>query len=180
MSTFLTVKDIINTHAPVLTPSTQLHTAIDLFLEHNLNGAAVCDNNHRLVGFFSAHDVMTELWCQGYVPDSNVTIGDLMQREVISLTLEQNLSDVVELFALNKQQVYPTTAMGIATHLSTLSLEQRVKSCKVHHPQILPVIHEGQYIGLISRKEVLQALRTLFNDVPTQNVGASSSESNVV
>ncbi|GAL12290.1 formate efflux transporter [Vibrio astriarenae] len=54
--------------------------------------------------------------------------------------------------------------MGYATQMTTLSLEERAKSMKVNKPQILPVLNKGQYVGVVSRQEVLKALRTLFTD----------------
>ncbi|MEH0664846.1 CBS domain-containing protein [Vibrio scophthalmi] len=179
MSALLTVSDIVNSNAPVLRQDTPLYAAIDQFLQHNTNGAAVCDEQGKLVGFFSAHDVMTEMWCQDYIPDTQVTIGQLMKTDVVTIGFEERLTDVMEFLALDKDQIYPTTAMGIATRLSTLSLEERVKSIKVNRPQILPVLNDGKYVGVVSRTEVLRALRTLFKEAPTATSPVSTPQSDI-
>lgn len=164
MISLLTVNDIVNAQAPVLTQETQLSVAIDILLQHQTNGAAVCDKQGKLLGFFSAHDVMTEMWCQDYIPEPNVTVATLMKSQVVTVSPDEHLTDLVEFLALDKEQVHPVTSAGIATRLNALSLEERVKSCRVSRPQILPVMQGDKYLGVVSRKEVLAALRTLFKD----------------
>ncbi|MCW8335599.1 CBS domain-containing protein [Vibrio sp. SCSIO 43135] len=182
MSALLTVSDIVNPQAPVLTADASLPVAIDMLLKNQINGAAVCDSEGNLQGFFSAHDVMVEMWCQDYIPDQDVTVGSLMKTDVVSIKANDRLTDVMEFLALDKEQLYPTTSMGYATRLTTLSVEERAKSIKVNRPQILPVVDAGKYVGTVSRKEVLAGLRTLFTDSvspPVEQTTASSIASPV-
>ncbi|WEM43015.1 CBS domain-containing protein [Photobacterium sp. DA100] len=164
MSALLTVRDIVNTQAPTLGVEASLPSAIDVLSKNHINGAPVCDASGQLVGFLSAHDIMVEMWCQDYLPDDDVTVGNLMKTDLVTMDIEDRLTDALEYLALDKDQLYPTTAMGYATQLTTLSLEERAKSIKVNKPQILPVLDNGKYVGVVSRQEVLKALRALFND----------------
>ncbi|MDG3086345.1 CBS domain-containing protein [Vibrio hannami] len=166
MSNLLTVRDILNVDSPVLAPDMPIAMAIDMFVNNSTKGAPVCDATGSLVGFLSAHDIMVEMWCQDYQPDTKVTVQELMKSELVTLDIESPLTDVIELLALDKDQLYPVTEMGYATELSTLSLEQRAKVMKVHKPQILPVLDNGKFAGVISRHEILQSIRTLFPEVP--------------
>ncbi|MGF1703048.1 CBS domain-containing protein [Photobacterium makurazakiensis] len=164
MSALLTVKDIVNTKSPTLSAEATLPSAIDVLSNNHINGAPVCDTNGGLIGFLSTHDIMVEMWCQDYLPDHDVRVKDLMKTDLVSLDINDRLTDVIDFLALDKEQLYPTSAMGYATQLNTLSLEERAKSMRVNKPQILPVIQDGKYVGVVSRQEVLKALRTLFND----------------
>ncbi|MCK6262718.1 CBS domain-containing protein [Vibrio sp. ZSDE26] len=164
MSALLTVRDIVNTQAVSLNVDMNLSTAIDLLSRNTINGAPVCDAKGDLVGFLSAHDVMVEMWCQDYIPENSVKVGDLMKTDLVTMDIEDRLTDVMEYLALDKDQLYPTSAMGYATQLTTLSVEERAKTIKVSKPQILPVLNKGKYVGVVSRQEVLKGLRTLFND----------------
>ncbi|MGF1721396.1 CBS domain-containing protein [Vibrio kyushuensis] len=164
MSALLTVRDIVNPQAVSLNTDMKLSSAIDLLSENSINGAPVCNANGDLVGFLSAHDVMVEMWCQNYIPENDVTVADLMKTDLVTMDINDQLTDVLEYLALDKDQLYPTSAMGYATQLTTLSVEERAKEIKVNKPQILPVIDNGRYVGVVSRQEVLKGLRTLFND----------------
>ncbi|MEZ9231354.1 CBS domain-containing protein [Vibrio amylolyticus] len=164
MSALLTVKDIVNSQAPTLRADSTLPAAIDVLSTNRINGAPVCDENGGLIGFLSAHDVMVEMWCEDYLPNEQVTVSDLMKTDLITIDINDRLTDVLEFLALDKDQLYPTTSMGYATQLTTLSVEERAKTIKVSKPQILPVLENGQFAGVVSRLEVLTALRALFND----------------
>ena len=127
------------------------------------------DIEGRLVGFFSAHDVMVELWCQNYIPTQGQKVVDIMARDVVAIDVNDKLVDVAEFLCIDKEQLYPTTSMGMATRFSTLSVEERAKSIKVSKPHVLPVLENGQMVGIVSRLEVLQAMRTVFGK-PTEVV----------
>ncbi|MGC9492756.1 formate transporter FocA [Vibrio genomosp. F10] len=162
----LSVKEIMMPLPMTLSANMQTSVAIDLLLENNLDGAPVCDIEGRLVGFFSAHDVMVDLWCKDYVAASNQKVVDLMSRDVIAIQAHERLIDVAEFLCIDKDKLYPTSSAGIgtATHFSTLSLEQRAKSMKVARPQIIPVLEGEQFIGVISRHEILRALRPVYGE----------------
>jgi CBS domain-containing protein len=126
--------------------------------------APVVDVEGRLVGFFSAHDVMVDLWCQDYLPTQGQKVVDLMARDVIAIDATDKLVDVAEFLCIDKEQLYPTTSMGIATTFTTLSLEERAKSIKVNKPHVLPVIENGKFVGVVARQNVLASLRRVYGE----------------
>ncbi|ANB99571.1 formate transporter FocA [Vibrio parahaemolyticus] len=158
------VKDIMNPKPVTLSVEMPVAAALDTLLDNNLTSAPVVDLNNRLVGFFSAHDVMVELWCQDYIPVKDQKVVDLMSRDVVAIDAGDRLVDVVEFLCIDKEQLYPTSSMGIATRLTSLSLEERAKSMKVSKPQVLPVLENGQMVGVVTRQEVLKALRPVFGE----------------
>lgn len=158
------VKDIMNPKPVTLSVEMPVAAALDTLLDNNLTSAPVVDLHNRLVGFFSAHDVMVELWCQDYIPVKDQKVVDLMSRDVVAIDAGDRLVDVVEFLCIDKEQLYPTSSMGIATRLTSLSLEERAKSMKVSKPQVLPVLENGQMVGVVTRQEVLKALRPVFGE----------------
>ncbi|MGR5206038.1 formate transporter FocA [Vibrio alfacsensis] len=158
------VKEIMNPSPVTLSVDMPVSTALDTLLDQNLISAPVIDIENRLVGFFSAHDVMVELWCQDYIPAKAQKVVDLMSRDVVAIDASDRLVDVVEFLCIDKEQLYPTTSMGMATRFTSLSLEERVKSMKVSKPQVLPVLENGHMVGVITRNEVLQALRPVYGE----------------
>ncbi|MEL0611306.1 formate transporter FocA, partial [Vibrio echinoideorum] len=87
-----------------------------------------CDVDGRLGGFFSVHDVMVDLWCQDYIPTKGQKVVDLKSRDVVAISASDKLGDVAEFLCIDKEQLYPTTSMGYATRLTSLSLQERAKA----------------------------------------------------
>ncbi|MEF1310930.1 formate transporter FocA [Vibrio mytili] len=158
------VKDIMNPAPTTLSVETPVSVALDTLLDSSINSAPVVDLDNRLVGFFSAHDVMVELWCQDYIPEEGQKVVDLMSREVVAIDANDRLVDAVEFLCIDKEQLFPTSNMGIATRFTSLSLEERAKSMKVNKPQVLPVLENGVMVGVITRNEVLKALRAIYGE----------------
>ncbi|CAK6716231.1 Formate efflux transporter [Vibrio harveyi] len=158
------VKEIMNPSPVTLSVEMPVSTALDTLLDNNLISAPVVDIENRLVGFFSAHDVMVELWCQDYIPAQEQKVVDLMSRDVVAIDANDRLVDVVEFLCIDKEQLYPTTSMGMATRFTSLSLEERAKSIKVSKPQVLPVLENGLMVGVVTRSEVLKALRPVYGE----------------
>jgi len=164
MNTNTTVKTLI--HGPAFSLQADMPTelAVDALLGQNLHGAAVTDKSGRLVGFFSLHDVLVELWCQDYIPVKGQKVVDLMSRDVIAIDANDTLVNIAEYICLDKQQLYPTTDMGIATSYSALSLEERAKTLKNTKPKSYPVLDGDTYIGTVSRLDVMRALRSVYGE----------------
>ncbi|MDR9827979.1 formate transporter FocA [Vibrio sp. FNV 38] len=161
----VTVKQITNTQPLSLSADTLVPKAVDLMLENNVSGAPVCDVNGRLVGFLSMHDVMVELWTQNYLPSKGKKVVELMSRDVVAVNATDRLVDVVEYLCIDPEQLYPVTALGIATsHAPQLPIEERVKAMKVSKPSLLPVLNDGEFIGTITRDSVMVELRKLYEE----------------
>ncbi len=164
MNTNTTVKTLINAPAFSLQADMPTELAIDSLVGQNLNGAAVTDKSGRLVGFFSLHDVLVELWCQDYIPVKGQKVVDLMSRDVVAIDANDSLVNIAEYICLDKDQLYPTTDMGIATSFNTLSLEERAKSLKNTKPKSYPVLDGDIFIGTVTRIDVMRTLRSVYGE----------------
>lgn len=164
MKNTITVQNMMNTQPVTISVDMTTPAAIDTLLDHHLSAAPVVDIQGRLVGVLSTHDVMVDLWCQDYLPSKDQKVVDLMSRDVIAIDINDKLVDVAEFFCIDKEQLFPTSSMGIATRMSSLSLEERAKSMKVNKPHMLPVLQNGQFVGVLERNDVLQALRPIYGE----------------
>jgi formate transporter FocA len=164
MNSNITASAIMNQQPLVLRAEMPTSVAIDTLLDNHQVSAPVCDVEGRLVGFFSAHDVMVDLWCQDYIPAQDQKVVDIMSRDVVAIDANDKLVDIAEFLCIDKEQLYPTTSMGIATQFTTLSLEERAKAMKVSKPHVLPVLDNGALVGVISREHVLGALRPIYGE----------------
>lgn len=161
------VKDIMTTPALTLSTNLTIPSAMDILLEQGLESAPVTDQQGHLLGYFSLHDVLLELWCQDYLPDEQQTVAELMQKEVIAVDAQDSLVNMAEFFCIDKDQIYPTTDLGIATALTGLSVEERAKQHRAHRPHHLPVLANQKLVGMLSRQSVASALRSIY---PQTNV----------
>ncbi|KLN63673.1 MULTISPECIES: formate transporter FocA [Vibrio] len=164
MNSNITASAIMNQQPLVLRAEMPTSVAIDTLLDNHQVSAPVCDVEGRLVGFFSAHDVMVDLWCQDYIPAKEQKVVDIMSRDVVAIDANDKLVDIAEFLCIDKEQLYPTTSMGIATQFTTLSLEERAKAMKVSKPHVLPVLDNGSLVGVITRENVLIALRPIYGE----------------
>ena len=152
----------MNTKPITLNAETAVTKAIDQLLANKQSSAAVIDISGRLVGFFSAHDVMVELWCQDYIPAQKQKVVDLMSLDVVSIEANDKLVDVAEFMCIDKEKLFPTTNINCATNVTSLSLEERAKSIKINKPQALPVLDNGKFVGMVTRLEMLKAMRDIY------------------
>ncbi|WP_076588762.1 formate transporter FocA [Vibrio ostreicida] len=162
MTETMMVSDIMTLNPITLTCETPIPNAMDILIDNLLISAPVCDAQGQLMGFFSVHDVMVDLWCDDYVPNPNRRVLDVMSREIITISPTDSLMEVVEFMCIDKEQLYPVARSGIATTLSTLTLEERAKSIRVSKPHVLPVVDKGQLVGVLTRQHVLQGLRRRY------------------
>lgn len=164
MKSNLTAIDIMNKDFYALRADMPTELAIDALTDRKLQGAPVVNVQGRLVGFFSMHDAMVDLWCQDYLPSNGQKVVDLMSRDVVAVNSDESLINLVEFLCIDKDQLYPTTGMGIATQFASLSLEERAKSMKINKPQTLPVLQDDVLIGVVSRFEVMTELRAIYGE----------------
>lgn len=172
MNLNLLAKDIMNTNPVVLPANVTIVSAVDVLTKHNISGAPVVCEQGKLVGFVSLHDIMVELWCDDYNPDQNLTVSNLMKTDVVSLNTTERLANIVERLCIDKAQLFPTSTSGIATinYASTETVEQRAKHMEVHNHTTLPVIENGYVLGVISRFEVINALREVYAEIEAKTV----------
>jgi len=164
MNSNLTAANIMNADFYALRADMPTELAIDALTDRRLQGAPVLNIQDELVGFCSIHDVMVDLWCQDYLPEKGQKVVDIMSRDVIAVEHNESLVNLVEFLCIDKEQLYPTTGVGIATQFASLSLEERAKSMKINKPQTLPVMQDGKLIGIVSRFDVITALRAIYGE----------------
>lgn len=170
-----TVKEIMTPRPISVSADMPISLAVDVLIDNHLTGAPVVNLDGRVVGFFSAHDVMVELWCQDYIPTEDQKVVDLMSREVIAVDVNERLIDIAEYLSVDKDQLYPTTSVGIATSFSSLSVEERAKSSKLNRPYVMPVMEQGKLVGILTRQQVFEALRPIYGERMTTAVALQSA-----
>ncbi len=93
-----TAADFMRTKPVTLSPDMDLSTAMKVFRKHMLSGAPVVDARGHLVGFLSEKDCLRTLVSRVYFSHPGARVGELMSREVRTITLEASLQQVADIF----------------------------------------------------------------------------------
>jgi formate transporter FocA len=159
-----TVNQFMDINAYVLRPEMPVEVALDNLLDRHLSGAIVINSHNEVVGFFSEHDVLVELWCEDYLPEKGRTVADLMKTDITSISSKDTLLQLAEFYAIDKPTLYPTTDMGYATSYSTLSVNDRARDMRIAKPRVLPVIEDNKFVGIVTRGDVVSQLRSIYGE----------------
>lgn len=142
------VKDVMTTPAVVVSRGAPLAQALDLMIDHKLSGLAVVDEAGQLCGVLSESDMLRRIelgttrksrwWSRLFSsPDGADAYRVAAGRKVLDLMSPSPIT--VEDSALLNEA-------------AALMEEYRVKR--------LPVLHDGDLVGMISRADFVKALRT--------------------
>ena len=141
-----TVADAMTSPAITVTPDTSLRELQELFEHHDFNGVPVVDRAGRLLGLATKFDVLKAF---------TFNPGNLTPH--YNAIMAQPVKSVV-----STEPVTVSADLPLSRLLQKL-VEMGVKS--------LPVVADGNLIGIISREDVLRALRRATSgELPHQEV----------
>ena len=149
----MTIEEVMTRDVITVGPTTPIHRAAQLMVEHGVSGLPVVDDDGRLVGIISEGDLILRQtrrgerpWWRRFFEDGEqlvreyrkamgTTVGDVMTRPVVSIS----------------------PVWGIETAATIL------QNKGIHR---LPVVHDGQLIGIVTRADLIKALATEGNRYP--------------
>ncbi|MGF1716918.1 formate transporter FocA [Photobacterium chitinilyticum] len=176
----LLVNDYMRPATTTLLPGMPVAEALDILIKEGLSGAPVLSSDQRLVGFFSIHDTLVDLWCSDYMPEAECKVQDLMRHEIQTVGPENSILEIAEYMCIDKNILYPVSSGGIATQLTTLSLNERARTMVVNRPHSFPVVKDDQLVGMISRNEIIKALRPVYGSlVSVTSIDNSQQEAEI-
>lgn len=161
----LLVNDFMRPVEVTLQPGMPVAEALDQLLAAQLTGAPVLTQAQRLVGYFSMHDSLVDLWLNDYMPDPERKVQDLMKHEIQTVSPDNAIIEIAEYMSIDKNILYPVSSGGIATQLTTQSLSERARTMVITRPHQFPVVADDKLVGIISRQDVMQALRPVYGQV---------------
>ena len=107
------IQDIIEKKNLTLNPDQDIYKAMELLnKESESHGAPVLDKEGRLLGLLSEKDCLKHAFDAKYNSLPPGKVRDYMSTNLIVLSEETDLFDVIELFILNNYQSYPVIRDG--------------------------------------------------------------------
>lgn len=143
----MTIEEVMTRNVITVGPTTPIHKAAQLMVEHGVSGLPVVNDDGRLVGVVSEGDLILRQkrrgkrpWWRRFFEDGErlareyqkaigTTVGEVMTRRVVSIS----------------------PVWGIETAASILQNRQIRR---------LPVVLDGQLVGIVSRADLIKALAT--------------------
>jgi CBS domain-containing protein len=109
MMTVISAKEIMTRDVVTVTPMCRLYDAVELMLERRVSGLPVVDDKQRLVGIISEFALLVLT----YDKDAgDETVAQHMTRPVTSVEENALLSDIADIFILNRFRRVPVTRDG--------------------------------------------------------------------
>lgn len=140
----MNASDVMTTGAATVRPDASLAEAARIMLEHRISGLPVVNVNGKLVGIITERDFLRRddgerpRWIDVVLSEAG---GQITSRELHDRRVEEVMS---------KDPIY----IGVETPVSEL-----IELMERHGVKRLPVVTNGHVVGIVSRANLLLALR---------------------
>jgi CBS domain-containing protein len=141
----MTIEDVMTRDVITVSASTPIHAAARLMVEHRVSGLPVVADDGKLVGIISDGDLI------------------LRQRRRAERPWWRAFFESPEEVAGEYQKATATTVAEVMTHpVITLSpvwgIEMAAAIFQSRHIRRLPVLRDGQLVGIVTRSDLMKAL----------------------
>ena len=149
-----TVRDIMDSDLPTVTPNDTVERVIHLLREHDLSGIAVVNDGGRCVGVVTESDlVIADEERDLHLPHMISLFGGVVFLESLG-KFEDRIRKAVAADVEHMMTSDPVTVDADA------SAQQAARIMADSKHNRLPVVEHGRYVGVVSRADVLESLAT--------------------
>lgn len=148
----ITARDLMTTQLTVLDPDMDFVTAVKILLDNHFNGAPVVNAEGKLVGILCQSDLVAQ---HKKLPvPTLITLLDSFIRLTSSKQLEKQASKIAALTVGEAMTTDPVTVKPDTTidTIAALMVDSNLHT--------LPVLEDGQLVGIIGKEDVLKTLLT--------------------
>jgi len=140
------IKDIMLKNTTSVVPDCCLGEVVEIMAIHRINGIPVVDDEQKVVGFISQHDIIKEL-LPNYlgIINSSSFITEFIQ---LSKKLKEYANHKVKEFM--KKNIITINEEDNEVMAADLLIRNRI-----HH---LPVVRDGYLVGIVTMRDLLKAM----------------------
>ena len=140
------VRDVMTKGAPCANPHTTYEEVARLLHKHEVGSIAVCDGEGHLIGIVSEKDLYRAMFPE---------YGDFYESPHAFTNIEKS-EDAID--ALRERKVEEFMKKNVQTIKQDDPIMKAGGLMLAHHVHQLPVVEDGQYLGMISREDVFSAI----------------------
>lgn len=108
----LRVRDFMVTNLHVVNPETEIMTAVQGLVDHNISGLLVVDQDGQLAGILTERDCIDVALQSGYFDEGGGRVRDFMTADVKTVDADTALMDIADAFASNSFRRFPVMEDG--------------------------------------------------------------------
>lgn len=146
----ITVRDIMTTELITVTPDIDIGRAAKILLENRINGAPVVDANGRLIGILCQSDLISQ---QKKLPIP--TLFTFMDSVIQLPSMKQIEKQVSKIAALTVAEAMTPKPITVTPNTSIETVAALMVDNNFH---TLPVLENGELVGIIGKEDVLRTL----------------------
>ena len=99
-------------NSPAVMSGTAITSLIDILDKHNISGTAVIDSSNNIIGFVSEQDCLQHIIVSAYHCEPSISVDEVMHKEVLTVSGDDNIIDVAQMMTNNKPKIYPVVTGG--------------------------------------------------------------------
>lgn len=136
------VRDIMTTRVFSVTEDTDLRKVNQLFQRYRINGVTVVNNHNNVLGIVTFSDLIRQIFptYAEVTKDESYWLNPEIIEDRVSELINKSVSHVMQ---KNVTTISPDTPAVQAAGLMT-----------AHHVKQLPVVEDGQLVGIVSYKDI--------------------------
>jgi len=145
----LLAKDIMTADVIAAKPATTVEELARILIEHKISGAPVVDDENRLVGIVTEHDLirknkrfhiptMIRLFDAYFLLDSDKVEDDI--KKMVAITVDE----------ICNKEVVSITEDTTLEEIATIMSEQNI--------HLLPVLNNGVVVGIVGKADVVRSM----------------------
>ncbi|WP_394130061.1 formate transporter FocA [Shewanella maritima] len=157
------VSELMDTQPLTLSPAMTVQAGLKCLVDNNKRSAPVIDDKQHLVGFVTEQDLMRSLWSDEFSSQQMHYVQDIMQKQVLTVSGDDKVADLVEMMVVDREKLYPSTQAGIYAGANFASYDERLRMSHARKPSCFPVVDAGVLRGVISREAIAAKLSSVIN-----------------
>ena len=155
----LTASELLDAPGTTLSPDDEMHSAMDNLLKKRLSGAAVVDDENRLVGILSEKDCLKVVATAAFERMPEGKVRDYMTTDVATLTPRSTIYEIVDRFLGCSYRRLPVVDsenafLGVVSRASVVKVvaEMGEDPSLFHTPDAEPLAEEGAGVDSAMRR----------------------------
>jgi CBS domain-containing protein len=151
------VGDLMSTRVVTIHPDSPIMDAAQLMLKHHVSGLPVVDDNGRIVGIVTEHDLVRRTDRPG-----------AQQPYWLELMIEQ-AAVAKESLRFNEATVKAVMTSDPLVVMEDTPIEDVCRMMQQRSIKRLPVVRDGRLVGIVSRADLVRALATAIPQLTQAN-----------